>query len=707
MPRKTRVAPAILIFALAAVFPSFALTKIAVFPLVNKTQDKVYDWISALVPEYFSRHMLNCAELQALSPVFLFSADSTAWTMDSDSLLKEHRARWGWDAACGGTFTVSSGRIFCELRTMTVRGDTPVKTVVSQIASIDSAVPLCAGLFAKFAAAIGYALTKADDQALRRALSQSSGAYATYCAGYWFELRGNTAAALTSYARAAEMDPSFGHALFRMARLSRISGDITAARLLFHKAVALSGDAPEVTAAAANFLEDYDLPDKALAFVNKNQPALERSADGMMALGKSYLISGDLQRAIALLVRSVASGPADLEPEFALGKAYLAAGDFTSACDVFNRLVKYRPDCTRYDALLGAAYRNTGRLMEAVHVLEYSAKGHPDDVPVLVNLAQAYLELSWYEKARQLLLHAQELDPDLPDITVNLGVLAWYTGKPDEASRLFEKAARMGTNMQSALNDEANVLLLSGTAGPALGKYRKADRIGAKNGAVLCNLGNTCIALGRLGDAASAFEAALALAPARIDILEKLASIAVMRKKNADAVGYYRRILEQDSRDQDALVKMAELMAGLGQFKEAVEPVEAYLAEMPGEKKIMLLQADLYRQMGWYEVAVVKYQGVTHDFPNDADGYMGLGKSMFDVIQYKNGTNFERTLEVLRTALRLAPGSWEPEYIMGLIYLDYDRHPDQARGMLQSALSKTKDPETVRKISELIEKAGK
>jgi tetratricopeptide (TPR) repeat protein len=706
-PRRNDFLLALLLLAWIAVFPSGAVTKIAVFPLVNKTQDKSLDWISALVPEYFSRQIPLCAGLQALSPAFLFPVDSSGWTMDSDSLLKVHRARWGWNAACGGAYTVANGRITCELRTLFLGSNTTVRKVISQSAPVDSTVQLCFRLFSQFASVTGYVLTKADYQALRRPVTQSAGAYATYCAGYGFEMRGNVAAALTSYARAVEIDPSFAHALYRMARLSRASGDIDAARRFFQKATALSDGSPDITAAAADFYDDHDVPDRAIDFVKKNLAALERTPEGMMAIGKSFLLSGELQRAIAMLTRGVAAGPADLEPDFALGKAYMAAGEFFKACDVFNRLVQYRPDFTRYYALLGAAYRNSGRLQDALHVLEYCARNNPDDVPVLVNLAQTYIELSWYDKALQLLLHAQDLNPDLPDICVNLGVLAWYTGKPDEANRLFNKASRMGTNIQSAINDEANVLFLSGAVGKALDKYRKADRIGAKNEAVLTNLANAYLATGRLDNAASAFEAVLALSPSRIDVLEKLAAIAVKRKKNADAVVYYRKILEQDPRNQDALVEMAQIMMAAGQFKEAAEPIDSYLADVPNEKKILLLQADLYRRMGWYEVAIMKYQVITHDFPGDAEAYLGLGKSMFDLIRNKNNSDYDKTMDVLRNASRLAPAAWEPEYFMGLIFMEYKESRDLAKEQWRSALSKAKDPGTKKMLTELIEKAGK
>jgi hypothetical protein len=67
LPRRNNVLLAFLVFACVAVLPSGAVTKIAVFPLVNKTQDKSLDWISALVPEYFSRQVPVCAGLHGPS----------------------------------------------------------------------------------------------------------------------------------------------------------------------------------------------------------------------------------------------------------------------------------------------------------------------------------------------------------------------------------------------------------------------------------------------------------------------------------------------------------------------------------------------------------------------------------------------------------------------------------------------------------------
>jgi tetratricopeptide (TPR) repeat protein len=707
LPTRTHSVAALITLLALVCGPCFGVTKIAVFPLVNKSQDKSLDWLASLVPEYFARHIPLCADLQVIDPTFLFSIDSTGWTMGSDSLLRTNWVRWGWNSACGGAFTVSNGRIFCEIRAVVLRNNKPVKKVFTENASMDSLSQACFSFFSQFVSLIGGNLTKEQYQEFKRPLSLNPQAYATFLAGYGYEMRNNTAAAITSYARAAELDPSMAPAWSRMASLFRTTGAFDKARQLFDRSLAAAGNDPAVIAAAADFMVEHDPPAKVYEFVKKNQQVLELTSDGMVAMGKSFLSGGESQRAIAMLTRAVARGPSDLSADFVLGKAYMAAGQFQQACDVFNRLVRYRPDYARFYALLGAAYRNSGHLMESLRVLERSAVNSPNDIPVLVNLAQTYIDLDLFQEAHQVLLHAQDLAPDIPDIYVNLGVLAWRTGKTDDAKRLLEKAAHMGTNVQSALNNEANILYINGNIRRALDVYKKADKAGAKNESVLSNLANAYLALNRLDEAAAALESVLSMSPERLDILGELASLAERRNRPSDAITYYRKILELSPHNVDALVRMATLMTKVGQFKEAVDPLDAYCSDYPNEKKVLLLQADVYRRMGWYEVALMKYQAIIRDFAGDAEGFVGMGRTMYDLFQYKNGTDYDNAISFLRTAVELNPSDPEPEYLVGLIYMNYKRNPDLAREQWRTALSKATDPDMKKMLADLLEKAGK
>jgi tetratricopeptide (TPR) repeat protein len=197
------------------------------------------------------------------------------------------------------------------------------------------------------------------------------------------------------------------------------------------------------------------------------------------------------------------------------------------------------------------------------------------------------------------------------------------------------------------------------------------------------------------------------LSPNNLDVLEKRASIAEKRMQKDDAILYLRKILDVSPHNKNALSRMAGIMMKRKQYKEAIDPVEAYLNDFPLDNQFLLLQAELYRQMGWYEVAIMKYEAIVKDFPSQAAGYLGLAKSMFDLIQFKNGREYDRTIFYLKTAADLDKTSPEPEYLMGMIYMDYKNYRELALDSYRAALSKATDPAMKKTLNDLIAKAGK
>jgi tetratricopeptide (TPR) repeat protein len=687
--------------------PVLAVTKIVVFPLVNKSGESSLDWAGFIAAECFDRQRQYCPDIQVVSPTFLFPVDSTGWTMTADSLLKVHWMRWGWNVACGGSYTVLQGKVYCDMKILLLKDGRPQKKTVSLSGPVDSMDALANGLFVQVASLLGYSFSKSQQDQLRRPLCAGAAARATYCAGFGFEMRKNIPAALTAYGRSVELDPSFAYALCRMARLYRACGAVDRARELFQRALSHKERAPVIVADAADFSIGNDPASKAIDFIRKREAILEQTAEGMTAIGKSLLVEGELQRAIAMLTRAIAKGPPDNEADFILGRAYITSGDFTKATDVFNRLVKYQPESVRFHALLGEAYRCGGRIMESLNVLEQCNAACPGSVALQVNLAQTYFDLEWYDKAELLLRSALEKNADIPDLYVDLGVLCWFVGKRKEANDYFEQASRMGTNVQSAINNEANILALSGNPGKAIDLYKKADRVGGRNEVILTNLANAYLVKNRFDDAAACFSEVLALSPGRLEVLEKCAFIAEKRTREADAVNYLRKILDLSPHDRDALARLAGIMMKQKKFKEAIEPVEAYLNEFPLDKQFLVLCADLYRQMGWYEVALSKYEAIARDFPDDAAGYLGIGESMYDLIRFKDGRDYDKAIYYLKEAAGRDKNNPEPEYIMGMIYMDYKNYRELALDSFKAALSKATDPGMRKNLNDCMTRAGR
>ena len=686
-------------------FQADALTRITVNPLVNKSGGKVYEWISAAIPESFFRQAQCLQGFQIWEPTFLFSADSTGWTMESDSLLKQNWDRWGWDAACGGSYSVLEGTITIELKVYSVKNGRVFRKKLVEKGEQKSIGALCSGLFLQFLRSVDYTPAAAQQQCIARPLTGSVDAYATYVAGYGFEMRRNFSAAITAYYRAVEIAPGFSDALCRIGKMYAAAGVLDSARTFFDKC-GFSGNAT-IAAEVADFYAHHELPEKSLKFLQANRQLLEQTAAGMKAIGESLLLTGEQQRAIAILNRALAQGPSDLETDFVLGKTYLSVGDFTKASDVFNRLVKYRPDCVRYYALLGNAYRSSGRLMESAKVLENADKLENGNVTILVNLAQTYFDIGWLSDAEQLLLRAQEKEPDGIEICVNLGVVYWRMGKRDRAAALFTRAGKLGIHLQSVYNNQGNILFLGGDADKAVDWYLKAEKAGRKNEVVLLNLAQAYLSMNKLNKAAYYFEEVRRMSPERLDVLIQLADIADKRKKQGEAELNYRKILDLSPHNEDVLVKLLAIMIKQERYKEALEPLEAYLNDFPNNKKMALLQADLYNRMGWYEVSAMKFQNIIRDFPDSWEGFFGLGKDMFDVIRFKNGRDYDKAIYYLKTASDLNRTDPRPEYIIGTIYMDYKNFRELALDNWKNSLAKATAPSMIKILKDLIAKAQK
>jgi tetratricopeptide (TPR) repeat protein len=680
---------------------------VAVFPLVNVSGSPIVEWEGNIVPEYFSRQMRKVPDFQVWEPTFLFAVDSSGWSMDSDSLLKLHQNKWGWDVACGGRYFVNQDTVSVEIRIFIVKNGKTVKKKVLEKGPADAVGSLCLSMYPRVMSILGYQMEETEQQLAASQITRNPRAYVTYVAGYGYEMRRQYSAAITAYRRAAEIDPYFSSALSRTGRLYAAGNSIDSAKAAFKVCLAKYPDNPEVIAEIADFFADHELPEKTAEFIKANERVLNGTSTGMKAIGKSLLVAGEIQRAIAILNRAIARGAIDLETDFVLGKAYLASGDFVKASDVFNRLVKYRPDCMRYYALLGSAYRNCGRLMESAKVLENATKIAPDDVTIGINLAQTYFSIGWYSSALQLLLRAREKEPDVPEICVNLGVIYWHMGKRNEADSLLSLAESMGNALQAVLNNEANVLFLDGNIRSAISKYRKADKLGKKNEQVLLNLANAYRALHKLKEASQFYDEVLRMSPDRLDILTIQANLAEERKKNTDAERYFRKLLELSPNNEDAINRFVNFLVKQKRFKEALEPLETYLNDYPNNKHMLLLLAGLYDAMEWYEVAVMRYQTVVRDFPEAWEGYLGLGKSMFNAIKFKNARDVDKAIYYLKIASEKNSTTPEPDYIIGVLYMDYKNYRELAIDHWKKALGKSPDHDLKGTIENLIEKAQK
>jgi tetratricopeptide (TPR) repeat protein len=208
-----------------------------------------------------------------------------------------------------------------------------------------------------------------------------------------------------------------------------------------------------------------------------------------------------------------------------------------------------------------------------------------------------------------------------------------------------------------------------------------------------------------LSEASQFFDEVLRMSPDRLDVLSIQARIAEQRNKDADAERYYRKILELSPNNDDAINRLVRILTKQKHLKEALEPIESYLNNFPNNKQMLLMQAGLYDAMEWYEVAIMKYQNIVRDFPESKDGYLGLGKSMFNSIRYKKAKDYDKAIYYLKIASDKNAEDPEPDFIIGTLYWEYKHYRELAIDHWKKALARPIDEKLRKELNNLIEKA--
>lgn len=680
--------------------------RMIVYPLKSNTESVADYWISYTLPELVGRKGLTSEGFKVWDPVFLFHQDTISVIYGTDSLISVHRDRWHWDVALGGNYSANQDSVFIELEVVSFKGKEALeKRALKQSGTLKNIESILTDLLFNAFDLLNINVSNNDSTNLKKSCKASIAAYQTYVAGFGLEMQGNYEGAITAYHRAVELDGQFDRALCRLANIYLSNEGTSLAQELYSKLPAKVDD-PITAADKVNFYVSSRQQKEARQFIASHNQLLEKSSYGLKVIGKMYLSDGEYQRAIAMLMKASAAGVSDLDVELHLGLAYLFTADYNRATELFNRLIRFRPDYFRFYCCLGAAHRKAGRLMESCRVLETALEKAPDNATILNELATTCIELKWYNRAIQLLLQALEKSPQLHDTYINLAVVYWYTGQKSEAYRWLENAKQFEHLRQSAFVNYGNIMYSEGKKKPAVRMYKRAVKTGGKSITVYQNLARVYENSGKYKKAYLYYKECLSLSPNHTGLLLKLATISELIHLYFEAENYYQKILDVSPYQKTVLNRYVNFLIKAGRLEEAVKPIENYLSHIPSDKECMLLLAEIYLKMRWYEVALMKYQTVIRDFPENAEGYLGAGRSIIEMIQNKGIGKIEDAIYVLKQAATLDPQDIRADILIGDIYMQHKGYRELAVDHWKRALVNAKDALEKKKIEEKIKKAG-
>ena len=206
------------------------------------------------------------------------------------------------------------------------------------------------------------------------------------------------------------------------------------------------------------------------------------SAKEHLASGRSYLLNGRINEAIAELSTATSLDPKLTEAHNLLGVAYDQKGMADRARDSYERAVKVEPEDAETLNNLGFSLYQNGNYRAAVDRLKRAVKLQPTNERILNNLGLALCRLGKFQEAfRHFARAAGPLTGNL-----NTARMLEKFGREEDAIRYYEDARRIDPNSGFALRRLADLY-------QRIGKNEQAEA--AKN--ALAGIPNTVAVAGQ------------------------------------------------------------------------------------------------------------------------------------------------------------------------------------------------------------------
>jgi len=234
---------------------------------------------------------------------------------------------------------------------------------------------------------------------------------------------------------------------------------------------------------------------------------------GYLNLGKGYLESKELDKAIQQFKTVIQINPDSYLAHNNLGRAYQEQGKIEEAFRSFMNVLTLKPDFSGVYTNLGELYLKQGRHQEALREFKTAIILNPNDTDAHNNLGITYKQMGQYEQAIKAYQTALILDPDYAEIHSNLGNVFKEQGHLEEALKKYNKALVLKPDFALAHYNVGLVNDQQGNFGGAVVAYEKAVQFKPDFAEAHNNLGIAYKNLGRLNEATHAFQTALRIKP--------------------------------------------------------------------------------------------------------------------------------------------------------------------------------------------------
>jgi len=153
---------------------------------------------------------------------------------------------------------------------------------------------------------------------------------------------------------------------------------------------------------------------------SRRQAEAADDVPALLSLGRTYVVTGDVEMASALIERAIELDPESVEPRFQLAGILVRQGEYDLAIEQYRVCIELDPELPTVHYNLGALLRRLGLFDESIDRLERTLELAPRDLAAQIELGFSYAAAGRERAALEILRLVVEQHPDSPEAQFQL-----------------------------------------------------------------------------------------------------------------------------------------------------------------------------------------------------------------------------------------------------------------------------------------------
>lgn len=496
-------------------------------------------------------------------------------------------------------------------------------------------------------------------------------------------------AAQVELERANFLEPETFDILENLGHVYLRGGDNGKAELTLNRALKLKPDSAEALYFLAQVYTNQKRPVDALDVLARAHKLAPENTDIIFQLARASMTQNYFADAIPLLESGIKIAPRRADLHAALGESYFMSGETEKAIQEFKTLIGVSPSAGSY-AFMGLSYRHLGRFDEAKKYFEEGLKKDPRNASCLFNMGYIEERQGNHEAAEKYFQDALRADPELADAILELANLRVSAKRYEEAAALLRKYVRLSHDpatgyyklamverslhqMDAAQRDLSVFQTLSKNVSPGPYPYQHLfDYL--DNRSSLTPQARTQLDLTELTEQIKKH-------PDQPQDLYMLAETYLKLGKVDEARQTIARLDQLSADDYRTQAGVGVLLAGYNLYDDAIQHFQSALRANPDSDGVKFDLADAYFRKSMYRESLEAAQQVSADGRKD-DAYLSL---LGDIYAHLGDTT--RAADIFRDAISRNPDN--DQYYLSLALGELrEGNIEEAQNTLQKGLTR-------------------